>query len=112
MVEMVRVVGGSRRAEPTAAVPGSWNADRVRQTGRVSDPGRLFDVDVSSSPAGPEPGAGRRSGVVRPELPDADLTYLPRFFADEERRRLKEALTETTAWRQDAITMYGRPVAI
>jgi alkylated DNA repair dioxygenase AlkB len=63
----------------------------------VSDQGELFD------------------GVDEPvvvDLPDADITYWPRFFGGVERARLLEDLLVTTAWRQDSITMYGKPVPI
>jgi alkylated DNA repair dioxygenase AlkB len=55
--------------------------------------------------------AGRHDGVERPVLPDADLTYLPSFFAAD-RERLLEQLLSTTAWRQDVITLYGAPTPI
>src|SRR5690606_11818139 len=76
-----------------------------RHTGMVHDQAGLFDADSGG------PGE-RRDGVVRPDLADADLTYLPAFFGPVERQRLLEELIETTAWRQDAITMYGRAVPI
>ena len=59
-----------------------------------------------------DPDAGRRAGVAHPDLPDADITYLPAFFDPDERTRLLRDLTATTAWRQDSITMYGKPVPI
>jgi alkylated DNA repair dioxygenase AlkB len=69
--------------------------------GRVEDQGTLFGVE----------GAGARA-PRRPEMPDADITLWPAFFAGDERDRLFAELRATTAWRQDSITMYGRPVPI
>jgi alkylated DNA repair dioxygenase AlkB len=76
----------------------------VRQTGGVRDEPSLFDAV--------DPDAGRRTGAVRPDLPDADIVYLPRFFGPAERSRLLDELTTTTAWRQDSISMYGKAVPI
>jgi alkylated DNA repair dioxygenase AlkB len=63
----------------------------------VRDQGELFD------------GVGEPVVV---DLPDADITYWPRFFGGSDRARLLRELLGTTAWRQDSITMYGKPVPI
>jgi alkylated DNA repair dioxygenase AlkB len=63
----------------------------------VSDQGELFD------------GQG---APVRLDLPDSDITSWPSFFGADDRARLFDALLTTTAWRQDSITMYGKPVPI
>ena len=63
--------------------------------------GDLFD---EAGEARPEP--------VRLDLPDADITYLAGVFGPEDRERLLQELTATTAWRQDSITMYGKPSPI
>jgi alkylated DNA repair dioxygenase AlkB len=74
----------------------------VRDTGGVSDQGELFDEREPGGPPAP----------VRLELPDADITYWPGFFDHADAERLLVDLLATTAWRQDSITMYGRPVPI
>ena len=65
---------------------------------RVADQGELFDDTVR--------------GSVHLDLPDADVTYWPAYFGPDDRTRLLEELLGTTAWRQDSITMYGKPVPI
>jgi alkylated DNA repair dioxygenase AlkB len=57
----------------------------------------------------------RDDGPPRPvlvDLPDADIACWPGFFGPDARRRLFADLLATTAWRQDSITMYGKPVPI
>ncbi|MCU1351949.1 MAG: alpha-ketoglutarate-dependent dioxygenase AlkB [Acidimicrobiales bacterium] len=44
----------------------------------------------------------------RVELPDADLVLVHDLFAPDDRERLQRELRDTTAWRQESITMYGR----
>lgn len=83
------------------APPGVGSSGPVRDTGAVHDQAGLFDAD-----------GGRRAGAVHADLPDADLTYFPAFFDPNERARLLDELIETTAWRQDTITMYGKTVPI
>lgn len=51
-----------------------------------------------------------RGEPVALDLPDADLWFYPRFFPKAEADRLFQSLLETTAWRQDAIRLYGRAV--
>jgi len=67
----------------------------------VEDQGALFEVE-----------GGSARSPVRYELPDADIAHWPAFFVGEDRDRLFAELLATTAWRQDSITMYGRPVPI
>jgi alkylated DNA repair dioxygenase AlkB len=44
------------------------------------------------------------------DLPDGDVAYFPGFFPPAEADRLFAALLTTTAWRQDAMKLYGKPV--
>lgn len=67
----------------------------------VEDQGELFAV---------EGGMGR--SAIHQDLPDADIAHWPAFFEGAERDELFTDLLATTAWRQDSITMYGRPVPI
>ncbi len=46
------------------------------------------------------------------DLPDGDVGFYPGFFAPADADRLLQALLATTEWRQDAITMYGRQIAL
>ena len=46
------------------------------------------------------------------DLADADVAFYPAFFSRDDADRLLDALRETTAWRQESITLYGKPVAI
>lgn len=49
---------------------------------------------------------------MRIDLPDADVVLHDGFFAPADADRLLAELTATTAWRQETITIYGRPVAV
>lgn len=49
--------------------------------------------------------------VESPDLPDADLTYLPGFFGSDADRLLAE-VQATTAWRQDTFRIYGKEMPI
>jgi alkylated DNA repair dioxygenase AlkB len=46
------------------------------------------------------------------DLPDGDVVFFPAFFPAGEADRLLAELLATTAWRQESITLYGKPVAI
>jgi alkylated DNA repair dioxygenase AlkB len=41
--------------------------------------------------------------VERLDLPDADVTFYPRFFSKDESNRLLDELNGTTRWRQETI---------
>ena len=45
--------------------------------------------------------------VLGLDLPDAEVVFYPAFFAGPEADRLLMRLIETTAWRQDAMKMFG-----
>src|SRR5689334_4292415 len=77
----------------------------VRHTGAVGEQSRLFDA------SGRGDGAGG-AAPFRCDLPDADVRCWPTFFAPGDRDRLFASLLVTTAWRQDSIAMYGKPVPI
>lgn len=42
------------------------------------------------------------------QLPDADILFYPDFLNEQDSASLLTELTETIAWRQDWITIYGR----
>ncbi len=46
----------------------------------------------------------------RLDLPGGDVVFYPGFFPAALADRLLEELRDTTAWRQESITLYGRPV--
>ena len=46
------------------------------------------------------------------ELPDGDVVFDPAFVAPAEADRLLRELRDTTAWRQEAVRLYGRSVAL
>jgi alkylated DNA repair dioxygenase AlkB len=46
------------------------------------------------------------------DLPDADVTFYPAFFAPADADRLLNQLRDTTAWRQEFIRLYGREIAL
>lgn len=50
------------------------------------------------------------TGLSRIELPDADLGYYRKLFSDPQ--SFYRQLCDEVAWRQDTITMYGKPVLI
>jgi alkylated DNA repair dioxygenase AlkB len=52
------------------------------------------------------------SPAARPDLVDADVAYLPGFFAGARADALHDAVARTTRWRQETIEMYGRRVPI
>jgi alkylated DNA repair dioxygenase AlkB len=81
---------------------GSGPPDAVRHTDGVGEQGELFRSGDDADPATP----------VRPDLPDADIAYWPLFFGGGDRERLLDEVVATTAWRQDSITMYGKPAPI
>jgi alkylated DNA repair dioxygenase AlkB len=52
---------------------------------------------------------GERSiAAIRPELPDADVYFLPGFFGSADSDRLLEDIDETTVWSQESFRMYGK----
>ena len=46
--------------------------------------------------------------TVRFDLPDAELTLYEGFFSKNEADRLYTSLLQTTEWRQEPITVYGK----
>src|SRR4051812_6372059 len=46
------------------------------------------------------------------DLPDGDVAFYPAFFPPGEADRLLAELRDTTAWRQEAVRLFGRPVAL
>ena len=46
------------------------------------------------------------------DLPDAEVFFYPAFFSAEEADRLLLQLRDTTAWRQETITFYGKDIAV
>jgi alkylated DNA repair dioxygenase AlkB len=46
------------------------------------------------------------------DLPDGDAIVYPSFFPQAEADRLLQELLTTTAWRQESITLYGRPIEV
>jgi alkylated DNA repair dioxygenase AlkB len=46
------------------------------------------------------------------DLPDSDVAFFPAFFSGSDADRLLQELGETTAWRQESIKLYGKPVDI
>lgn len=42
------------------------------------------------------------------QLPQSDISYYPGFLTEVEALRLFKTLRETTAWQQDAITLFGK----
>src|SRR5262245_42923351 len=46
------------------------------------------------------------------DLPGGDVAFYPAFFCRAEADRLLQDLRENTAWRQQAIKLYGKPVDI
>ena len=42
------------------------------------------------------------------DLPDAEMWFFPRFLPRREADRLLGEISETTAWRQETIKLYGR----
>jgi alkylated DNA repair dioxygenase AlkB len=45
-----------------------------------------------------------------PRLPDADLTFYPRFFTESESRLFFSQLRDTMEWKQEVITLFGRQI--
>jgi alkylated DNA repair dioxygenase AlkB len=45
------------------------------------------------------------------EMPDANVLYYPAYFTSAESDHFLRALIETIAWRQEAITMFGKAIA-
>lgn len=58
---------------------------------------RLFDVN---DPAW--------SAAVSLDMPDADVSFHPRFLPPQDADRLLDEVTDTTPWRQEIIKLYGR----
>jgi alkylated DNA repair dioxygenase AlkB len=54
-------------------------------------------------------GTGGRSFQTL-DLPQAEVILYPAFFSAPEADRLLRELRETTAWRQETITLYGKPI--
>ena len=52
------------------------------------------------------------ASVERFDVPDADVVFAPEFFGRADSNRLLAALDETTTWRQERVTMYGRTLPI
>ncbi len=48
----------------------------------------------------------------RIEIPDADVVLFPAFFSSGQSDRWLESLKQNIAWKQQRITMFGRPVAM
>lgn len=46
------------------------------------------------------------------DLPDGDTVFYPQFFRQPDADRLVQELLDTTAWRQDSTTIYGRFVEL
>lgn len=46
------------------------------------------------------------------DLPDGDVLFFPAFFPEAEADRLLQLLLDTTAWRQDRTTIWGREVEL
>jgi alkylated DNA repair dioxygenase AlkB len=46
------------------------------------------------------------------DLPDGDVVFYPEFFPPAEGDRLLQELRDTTAWRQEAIRLYGRDIPL
>src|SRR5262245_31485322 len=46
------------------------------------------------------------------DLPGGDVVFYPAFFPPAEADRLFRELVDTTAWRQESITLYGKPIPI
>jgi alkylated DNA repair dioxygenase AlkB len=46
------------------------------------------------------------------DLPDGDVVFYPAFFTAGDADRLLQELLATTAWRQERITLYGKPIEI
>lgn len=44
------------------------------------------------------------------DLPDGDVVFYPAFFSRADADRLFHELQESTAWRQESIKLYGKPV--
>ena len=52
------------------------------------------------------------SGPQALGLPDGDVVFYPSFFPQAEADRLLQELLTTTAWRQECIKLYGKPVDV
>jgi alkylated DNA repair dioxygenase AlkB len=48
----------------------------------------------------------------RPDLPEADLTFIPGFLGPDDADRLFSDLLATSAWRAETIQMYGRQLPV
>jgi alkylated DNA repair dioxygenase AlkB len=46
------------------------------------------------------------------DLPDGDVSFYPSFFLLAEADRLLQELLRTTAWRQESIKLYGKPIDV
>ncbi len=46
------------------------------------------------------------------DLPDGDVVFYPSFFPQAEADRLLQELLTTTAWRQESIKLYGKPIDV
>src|SRR5262249_62048227 len=70
-------------------------------------------VQIPSVTALPTPSAdagGPRFEAL--DLPDAEIVFYPAFFSAAEADRLLRELRDTTAWRRDTITFFGRIVDV
>ncbi|HUN06562.1 MAG TPA: alpha-ketoglutarate-dependent dioxygenase AlkB [Aggregatilineales bacterium] len=45
-------------------------------------------------------------------MPDADMTFYPAFFSTDESAALLTALQQGIAWKQEAIKLYGKEIAL
>jgi alkylated DNA repair dioxygenase AlkB len=45
-------------------------------------------------------------------MPDADVTFYPTFFSTDESAALLTALQQGIAWKQEAIKLYGKEIAL
>jgi alkylated DNA repair dioxygenase AlkB len=61
----------------------------------------LFDSDNDGTPI-----------VERLDLEDGDVTYYRNFFPSHDRDRLLPQVTETTAWQQETLRMYGKAIPV
>jgi alkylated DNA repair dioxygenase AlkB len=46
------------------------------------------------------------------DLPEAEVIFYPAFFPAPQADRLLRELLDTTAWRQETITLYGKPIEV
>ncbi|MDQ6697551.1 MAG: alpha-ketoglutarate-dependent dioxygenase AlkB [Actinomycetota bacterium] len=64
----------------------------------MSDPQPSLDLAIGED----------ASSAIALDLPDADITLLPLFLRRDDADRLLTEVADTTPWRQELITLYGR----